>query len=103
MSLYCNKLGHIQRECGAWKREQNEGKKKEKETNAVTTECDATIVYKDGCVNLTSQESDWAIDSSASSHDTPHGDFFSTYSTGDFGDVRMGNSSASKIMGIRDI
>ena len=100
---YCNKLGHIQRECRAWKREQNEGKKKEKETNAVTAEGDATIVYEDDCVNLTSQESVWVIDSGASFHVTPHGDFFSTYSAGDFGDVRMGNSGASKIVGIGDI
>ena len=49
------------------------------------------------------QESDWVIDSSASFHVTPHGDFFISYSTGDFGNVKMGNSGASKIMSIRDI
>ena len=70
----------------------------EKETSAVTTEGDATSVYEDGCVNLTSQESDWLIDSNASFHVTPHGDIFSTYSASDFGDVRMGNCSASMIV-----
>ena len=43
------------------------------------------------------------IDSSASFHVTPHGDFFTSYCTGDFGNVKMGNNSASKIVGIGDI
>ncbi|EXB94048.1 Adenylyl-sulfate kinase [Morus notabilis] len=52
--------------------------------------------------SLVCQESDWVIDSSASFHVTPHGDFF-TYSTGDFGNVKMENIGASKIVGIGDI
>ena len=43
------------------------------------------------------------IDSSASFHVTSHSDFFTSYKTGDFGNVRMRNSSVSKIVGIGDI
>ena len=43
------------------------------------------------------------IDYGASFHVTPHSDFFTSYSTGDFGNVKMGNSGGSKIVGIGDI
>ena len=43
------------------------------------------------------------IDSDASFHVTPHGDFFVSYKIGDFGNVKMGNSGASKIVDIGDI
>ena len=45
----------------------------------------------------------WVIDSGASFHVTFHSDFFASYKTGDFGNVRMGNSGVSKIVGIRDV
>ena len=43
------------------------------------------------------------LDSGASFHVTPHDEFFTYYSRGDFGNIKMGNSGASKIMGIGDI
>ncbi|GFS42233.1 hypothetical protein Acr_00g0078620 [Actinidia rufa] len=39
----------------------------------------------------------------ASYHSTPHRDFFTSYKAGDFGIVRMGNTSCSKTVGILDI
>ena len=57
----------------------------------------------DGCVSLASQDSNWVIDSSVSFHVTSHSDFFISYKIGDFSNVRMGNSGASKIVGIGDI
>ena len=100
---HCNKPGHMKKECRLWKREQGEGKKDEKETNTVATEGDVVIVCDDSYVSLACQESDWVIDSGASFHVTAHGDFFTSYSAGDFGNVKMGNSGASKIVGIGDI
>jgi len=43
------------------------------------------------------------IDTAASYHVTPHKDFFTTYKTGDFGTVKMGNSSSSEIAGIGNV
>ena len=84
-------------------KEDNEVKKEIKETNTIVIECDIMIVIDDGCVSLTTQDSNWVIDSSASFHITSHSDFFTSYRTSDFGNFRMGNSGVSKIVGIRDI
>ena len=78
-------------------------KKENKETNTIAAEGDIMIVTDDGCVNLATQDSNWVIDSGASFHVTSHSDYFSSYRTGDFGNVRMGNISVSKIVGIGDI
>ena len=42
----------------------------------------------DGCVSLVTQDSNWVIDYGASFHFTSHSDFFTSYRTGDFGNVR---------------
>ena len=78
-------------------------KKENKETNTIAVEGDIMIVVDNGCVSLTTQDSSLVIDSSASFHVTSHSDFFTSYRTGDFGNVRMGNSCVSKIVGIGDI
>ena len=93
----------MKKECRFWKREQNEMKKNEKETNTVAAEGNITIVCDEGCVSLVAQDSNWVIDSGASFHVTSHGDFFRSYTAGDFGNVRMGNNGTSKIVGIGDI
>ena len=61
------------------------------------------IVTYDGCVSLATQDSNWVIDYGASFHVTSHSDFFTSYRTSDFCNVRMGNSSVSKIVDIEDI
>ena len=61
------------------------------------------IVIDDSCVSLATQDNNWVIDSSASFRVTSHSDFFTSYRTGDFGNVRMRNSGVSKIVGIRDV
>ena len=84
-------------------KEQNEVKKEIKETNTIAIECNIMIVIDDACVSLATQDSNWVIDFSASFHVTSHSDFFTSYRTSDFGNVRMGNSGVSKIVGIGDI
>ena len=93
----------MKKECRIWKKEHNEVKKENKETNTIVVEGDIMIVTNDGCVSLATQDSNWEIDSGASFHVTPHSDFFTSYRTGDFGNVGMGNSGVSKIVGIRDV
>ena len=78
-------------------------KKENKETNTIATESDIVIAIDDGCVSPATQDSNWVIDSDASFHVTSHSDFFTSYKTGDFDNVRMGNSGVSKIVGIGDI
>ena len=104
--FHCNKLGHMKKECRIWKREQreqNEGKRNDKETNLVSTDGDVVIVCDDSCVNLITEECNWVVDSGASFHVTSRDDFFTSYNSGDFGNVRMGNTGASKIVGIGDV
>ena len=48
-------------------------------------------------------ESGWIVDFRASFYATPHRSFLSSYKAGDFGTVRMGNSGASKIVGMSNI
>ena len=93
----------MRKECRIWKKEQNDMKKENKETNAIATEGDIMIVTNDGYVSLATQDSNLVIDSGASFHVTSHNDFFTSYKTGDFGNVRMGNSGVSKIVGIGDV
>ena len=78
-------------------------KKENKETNAIAAEGDIMIMTGDGCVNLATQDSNWVIDSGASFHVSSHSDFFTSYRISDFGNVRMGNSGVSKIVGIEDV
>ena len=100
---HCNKVGHMRKECRIWKKERNDVKKENKETNVISTKGDIMIVTDDGCVSLANQDRNWVIDSSASFHVTSHSDFFTSYKTGDFGNVRMGNSGVSKIVDIGDV
>ena len=78
-------------------------KKENKKTNTIAAESDVMIVTDDGCVSPATQDSNWVIDYDASFDVTSHSDFFTSYKTGDFDNVRMGNSGVSKIVGIRDI
>ena len=93
----------MRKECRIWKKEHNDVKKENKETNAIATEGDIMIVTDDGCVSLATQDSNWVIDSGALFHVTSQSDFFTSDKTGDFGNVRMGNSGVFKIVGIEDV
>ena len=43
------------------------------------------------------------IDSDASIHATPRKDFFTSYTSSDFGSVRMGNDGSAKAIGMGDV
>ena len=103
---YCKRPGHFQRECRKYKRDQDKtnGKKEETQsTTAVAFDDEVMIACDDACINLTCQEPSWVIDSAATYHVTSRRDFFSSYSKGDFGHVRMGNDAVANIIGMGDV
>jgi hypothetical protein len=96
----------MKRECIKFKREQLKEKGeelKEKDTAAVASDGDDLVVCEDAYVNLACQESMWVVDTAASFHIMPHKDVFSSYTSGNFGWVRMGNEAKCKIVGMGDI
>jgi hypothetical protein len=104
--FHCGKLGHMKRQCRKFKKEQLKEKceesKEEKDTAAVASDGDDLVVCEDAYVNLSCHESMWVVDTAASFHITPHRDFFSSYTSGNFGWVRMGNEAKCEIVGMGD-
>lgn len=64
---------------------------------------DLIILRESEAVNLVSDESLWIIDSGATLHVTPRKEFFTSYTSGDFGVLKMGNDGVSKVIGIGDV
>ncbi|CAH9100553.1 unnamed protein product [Cuscuta europaea] len=54
-------------------------------------------------INIAHDDLSWVVDSGATCHVTSQRDFYSSYTPGNFGNVRMGNNGLSKITGIGDI
>ena len=61
------------------------------------------INEEEECMHLACIESEWVVDTAAAYHATPVRDLFCRYVAGDYGNVKMGNTSYSKIAGIGDI
>ncbi|BFG34854.1 hypothetical protein CerSpe_211280 [Prunus speciosa] len=96
----------MRRECRLFKREQDRGNEKSDARHTTVTTSggnEVIILYGDGFVNFSSQETYWIVDSSASFHVTSRRDFFTSYTNEDFGNVRMRNYKLSKIVGRGDI
>jgi transposase InsO family protein len=97
----------MKRQCRKFKNEQLKEKceepKEEKDTTAVASDGDYLVVCEDAYVNLACHESMWVVDTVASFHITPHKDFFSSYTSGNFGWVRMENEAKCEIIGKGDI
>ena len=55
------------------------------------------------CKHVANNDDEWIVDSASSHHVIPMKGLFITYKAGDFGTVKIGNSSYSKIMGIVDV
>nr|KYP34395.1 Retrovirus-related Pol polyprotein from transposon TNT 1-94 [Cajanus cajan] len=60
---------------------------------------EAGFLYSD----LVSDESMWIVDSGATLHVTPRKEFFTSYTSGDFGVLKMGNDGVSKVIGVGDV
>ena len=55
------------------------------------------------CEHVAKNDVKWIVDSAAFHHVISTKKLFTTYKAGDFGVVKMGNSSYSKIVGIGDV
>ncbi|KAL6333646.1 hypothetical protein AAG906_028831 [Vitis piasezkii] len=58
-------------------------------------------MVKDNMFN--EEDSTWVVDTTTSFHITARSDFFSSYTSGSFGWVRMGNEAKCEIVGMRDV
>ncbi|CAJ2658024.1 unnamed protein product [Trifolium pratense] len=109
---YCHKSGHIQKYCYQWRKD-NKGKKgkqkqrdhEDHDDDRVTTAInDDLVILRDyESINLVSDESMWIVDSGATLHVTPRKEFFTSYTSGDFGGLKMGNDGVAKVIGVGDI
>ena len=104
---HCKQKGHIKRFCRKLKKEKSKGRKEKNDEssddeNANVVE-EFNVMYDDELVNLTASETCWVIDSGATIHATSRRDFFSSYTPGNYGVVRMGNQHVSKIAGKGDV
>ncbi|RDX99951.1 hypothetical protein CR513_16925, partial [Mucuna pruriens] len=81
------------------------GKSKEKDDDHVTTATsdDLAILGDFESVNLVSDESMWIIDSGATLHVISRKKFFTSYTSGDFGVLKMGNDGWIKMIGVGDV
>lgn len=105
---YCNKPGHVKRFCRKMKRDRSKERKEkgesseqqteEKNITAVATSDDLLFIGDQGYLNLAYDDCTWVIDSGASYHLTTHREYFSSYTSGDFGSVSMGNDGLSQII-----
>ncbi|VFQ98128.1 unnamed protein product [Cuscuta campestris] len=108
--FYCDKPGHKISQCRKMKRDkarqkeekgQTSEKKEEKDTASLADADDLFFVCDDTNFDVAFQDCTWIIDSGASCHLTPHREFFSSYTGGDFGYVKMGKGDkSSKIVGM---
>ena len=106
--FYCDKEGHIRRNCKAWKNKQkdekNQNKAEEQNTTVVLRIEDVVLaIGDDECCNVSHPYVECVIDSASSYHVTPRKDLFTSYKTGDFGRVKMGNNNYVNIVGIGNI
>ena len=55
------------------------------------------------CEHVANNNVEWVVDSASSHHVISTKELFTTYKARDFGTMKMGNSSYSKIVGIGDL
>ena len=106
--FYCGKPGHLQKNCRHLRKDKGMADEVEprkisddKNTSAIaTSEEEMLFICEQDSVNLVNAECSWVVDSDASFHLTPKRECFSSYTTSDYGHVRMGNDGECKIVGI---
>uniref|UniRef100_A0A2N9H4I6 Retrovirus-related Pol polyprotein from transposon TNT 1-94-like beta-barrel domain-containing protein n=1 Tax=Fagus sylvatica TaxID=28930 RepID=A0A2N9H4I6_FAGSY len=60
-------------------------------------------VQEQKCEHVDNNDDEWVVDLAATHHVVRTKELFTTYKAGDFGTVKMGNTSYSKIVGISDV
>lgn len=86
MKYQCPKLKKV---------EKDKTQSKDDENAAAAVSSDVVILSVEECLHVSSSSIEWVVDSGASYHATPRKEYFSSYKEGDFGTVKMGNSSHS--------
>lgn len=98
---YCNKTICIQKYYFKWKKDNKDKKGKQNENDHSDDRVTTTIGGDHGeLVNLVYDQSMQIIDNGAMLHVTSRKDFFISYTFGDFGALKTGNDSVSKVIGI---
>ncbi|RDY00866.1 hypothetical protein CR513_15879, partial [Mucuna pruriens] len=72
------------------------GKSKEKDDDRVTTTTSDDLV-------TTTTSDDFIIDSGATLHVTPRKELFTSYTSSDFGELKIGNDGVNKVIGVGDV
>jgi len=67
------------------------------------TSDDLVILHDHDSLNLVSDENIWIIDSGAKLHVTARKKFFTSYTLGDFGVLKMSNDVVSKVIDVGDV
>lgn len=95
---YCQKLGHLKKNCYAWKMKQSEGNN-EQNTADCTAELEPAHV-----LNVAEKQiaDSWIMDSGCSFHICSHKDWFEDLTEAD-GTVLLGNNQVCTIKGIGNI
>ncbi|KAK8558827.1 hypothetical protein V6N12_042120 [Hibiscus sabdariffa] len=94
------KMARRENKLGGDKHDRNDEKKSERAT--VTRE-DLLVICDENLVNLACNETSWVIDTCASIHVTSRRDFFTSYTPGDFGVLKMGNDELVSVTGMGDV
>uniref|UniRef100_A0A2N9I8X4 Retrovirus-related Pol polyprotein from transposon TNT 1-94-like beta-barrel domain-containing protein n=1 Tax=Fagus sylvatica TaxID=28930 RepID=A0A2N9I8X4_FAGSY len=101
--------GHIRMNCRHWRKEQIGDKDQkhddEKDTTTVLDDEEVVVlsVQEQKCEHVDNNNNDWVVDLAATHHVVRTKELFTTYKTINFGTVKMGNTSYSKIVGIGDV
>lgn len=96
----CHKKGHTKSHC--WKLKKD-NKQQDGEDRVTVTDDQFLILLECDAINVACQDTSWVIDSGATTHATSHRDLFTTYTTGSYGSVKMGNDGLARVVGIGDI
>ena len=98
---YCNKPGHLKKDCSKRKEAENNNK----EANQVDSGMDDEVLIGEALpiCNISQDADYWLLDSGASHHMIPHRNWFSSYETVDGSSVFMGNNASCQTVGIDNV
>ena len=92
---------HLKKDKDASKDVESRKISEEKGTSTIaTSEEELLLISEHICVNLANDLCTWIVDSGVSFHLTPKRECLTSYTTGDYNYVKMGNEDASKIIGV---
>ncbi|KAL4319652.1 hypothetical protein GQ457_18G003870 [Hibiscus cannabinus] len=86
---------------GGDKHDRNDDEKSE--SVAIATCEDLRIICDENLINLACDESSWVIDTGASIHVTSRKDFFTSYTLGDFGVLKIGSDGLVPVTSMGDV